>query len=213
VKIKWLGHAAFLITSESGVRIINDPYKPEREIKLGRIDEAADVVTISHGHGDHSNAADVRGNPQVIKTTAEAKGIKFRAVRTFHDEAKGREHGGNTVFCFTVDGVNICHLGDIGHVLTPAQLAEVGRVDVLILPVGGFFTIAVEGASRLCDQLKPKVIIPMHFRNEQVTMPIAGVDEFLKGKPNISRPDSSEVEFKADKLPAATQIIVLKPAL
>jgi L-ascorbate metabolism protein UlaG (beta-lactamase superfamily) len=213
MKIKWLGHAAFLITSDSGTRIITDPYAPNDDLRYGQIDETADIVTISHEHTDHSNIAAVRGKPQVIRGTAEARGIKFRAIRTYHDDAGGRQRGSNTIFCFAVDGVNICHLGDIGHRLRPEQITEMGRVDVLLIPVGGFFTIDVEVASQLCDQLQPGVVMPMHYRNEKVSMPIKGVEEFLRGKSHISRLDSSEVEIKAGELPKTTQIMVLKPAL
>jgi L-ascorbate metabolism protein UlaG (beta-lactamase superfamily) len=211
MKIKFLGHSAFLITSNAGIKIITDPYETGPDLIYGEITESADIVTISHEHGDHNNAAAVRGKPQVIRATAEARGIKFRAIRAYHDDIGGRRHGNNTIFCFEVDGVNICHLGDIGHLLSPEQIAEMGRVDVLLVPVGGFFTIDAKVATRLCDQLKPGVIIPMHYRNEKALMPIAGVDEFLRGKNNVTRQGLSEVELKA--VPAASQIIVLEPAL
>jgi L-ascorbate metabolism protein UlaG (beta-lactamase superfamily) len=211
MKIKFLGHSAFVITSDKGIKIITDPYETGPDLTYGEITESADIVTISHEHGDHNNAAAVRGRPQVIRATTEARGIKFRAIPAYHDDVGGRQKGNNTIFCFEVDGVNICHLGDIGHVLSPEQIAEIGRVDVLLVPVGGFFTIDARVASQLCDQLKPGVIIPMHYKTEKSFPNLAGVDEFVKGKNNVTRQGSSEVELKA--LPAASQIIVLKPAL
>ncbi len=213
MKIKWLGHATFLITSDSGVKIIADPYEPNDKLRYGEINESADIATVSHDHSDHSNVAAVKGNPQVAKNDAEIKGIKFKGIPSFHDATGGKDRGSNTIFCFEVDGVKVCHLGDLGHELTAEQVAETGAVDVVLLPVGGFFTIDAAVASRVAEQLKPKVIIPMHFKNNKCDFPISGVDEFLRGKKDISQPEASEVEFKAGELPSATQIIVLKPAM
>ncbi len=213
MKIKWLGHASFLISSDSGVRIITDPYEPNDKLRYGEINESADIVTVSHDHFDHSNVAAVKGNPQVVKDNAEVKGIEFKGISTFHDNAGGKDRGRNTIFCFEVDGVKVCHLGDLGHGLTADQAAAIGAVDVLLLPVGGLYTIDATVASRVAEQLKPGVVIPMHFKNNQCDFPITGVEEFLRGKKDVSQPDASEVEFKAEELPSTTQVIVLKPAL
>ena len=213
MKIKWLGHASFMVTSDSGIRIITDPYEPDERLKYGEINESADIVTVSHEHGDHSNVSGVRGNPEAVRGTAKVEGIEFKGIPTYHDDAKGQQRGKNTIFCFEVDGVRVCHLGDLGHPLSDKQAAELGSVDILLIPVGGFYTIDAKVAGQLCDKLKPKVIIPMHFRNDKCAFPIAGVDEFLQGKEGVSRLDASEVEFKQGELPATTKIVVLKPAL
>jgi len=213
MKIKWLGHASFLITSDSGVRIITDPYEPNDKLLYGAIDESADIATVSHDHFDHGNVAAVQGAPQAVKGDAEIKGIKFKGIATSHDASGGKDRGSNTIFCFEVDGVKVCHLGDLGHELTAEQVSAIGAVDVLLLPVGGFFTIDATVAGRVAEQLKPKVVIPMHFKNNKCDFPIAGVEEFLRGKSDTSQPDASEVEFRAGEMPPATQIIVLKPAL
>jgi len=213
MKIKWLAHAAFLITSDSGTRIITDPYETTDALMYGEIEESADIVLISHDHADHSNVAAVKGSPQVVRGTTEAKGIKIRGVPTAHDTSGGSQRGRNTIFCFEVDGVNVCHAGDLGHILTDEQAAAIGKVDVLLIPVGGFFTIDARTADRVCEQLKPKVIIPMHYKTDKLDFPIAGVDEFLKGKDNVTQLDTSEIEIKAGQLPPSAQIIVLKPAL
>ena len=213
MKIKWLGHASFLITSETGTKIITDPYVVDERLTYGEIKESADVVTVSHEHTDHSNVAAVRGNPEVVKGTAEVRGIEFRAISTYHDNSGGSQRGKNAIFCFGVDGIRVCHLGDLGHPLNDRQVADIGKVDILLLPVGGLYTIDAEVATRVCDRLKPRVVIPMHFRNDKCRFPIAGVDEFLKGKKNVSRLDASEAEFKSGELPATTKIVVLRPAL
>jgi L-ascorbate metabolism protein UlaG (beta-lactamase superfamily) len=213
MKIKWLGHASFLITSDSGVRIITDPYEPNDKLRYGNINESADIVTVSHEHFDHANVAAVKGNPQVVKGDAEVKGIKFKGIATFHDAAGGKERGRNTIICFEVDGVKLCHFGDLGHELATEQLAEIGSVDVLLLPVCGLYTINATVATKVADELKPAVIIPMHFRSEKCDFPVATVDEFLSGKKGVSQPGVSEIEVKAGELPSTTQIIVLNPAL
>ena len=213
MKIKWLGHASFMITSDSGIRIITDPYEPDERLKYGEIKESADVVTVSHEHGDHSNISAVRGNPEAVRGTAKVKGIEFKGIPAYHDDAEGQQRGKNTIFCFEVNGVRVCHLGDLGHLLSDKQAAELGSVDILLIPVGGNYTIDAKVAGQICDRLKPKVIIPMHFKNDKCTFPIAGVDEFLKGKEGVSRLDASEAEFKQGELPATTKTVVLKPAL
>jgi L-ascorbate metabolism protein UlaG (beta-lactamase superfamily) len=214
MEIKWLAHAAFLITSDKGTRIITDPYETDDSLKYGRIQESADIVIVSHDqHTDHNNVAAVKGNPQIVRKTTEAKGIKFNGVPTYHDDVGGSKRGSNTIFCFEIDGLNICHAGDLGHLLTDTQVAAIGKVDILLIPVGGFFTIDAKTADQVCDQLKPTVILPMHYKTDKLDFPISGVDEFLKGKSNVTRVDGSEIEIKAGELPASAQIMVLKPAL
>jgi L-ascorbate metabolism protein UlaG (beta-lactamase superfamily) len=192
MKIKWLGHAAFLITSDSGTRIITDPYHTN-DMTYGRIEETADIVTVSHNHGDHNNVEAVRGKPQVVRETSEAKGIKFKGIPTFHDDTGGSQRGSNIIFCFEVDGVNVCHMGDLGHPLNDKQRTEIGKVDVLLIPVGGIFTLDAGGASQICDQLKPKVVMPMHYKTDKCGLSIQRVDEFVQGKNNVTRLDGAQV--------------------
>ena len=215
MKIKLLGHSAFLITSDKGVKIITDPYEAGPGWAYGAITESADIVTVSHDHFDHGNVAAVRGNPEVVRRAGRstAKGMEIKGIASYHDEAKGRLRGNNTIFCFDVDGIRVCHLGDLGHLLDDRQVKEIGSVDILLIPVGGYFTIDAKAATQVCNQLKPRVIIPMHYRTEKGLPEIAGVDEFLRGKANVRRLDASEVEFKRGELPATSQIMVLKPAL
>jgi L-ascorbate metabolism protein UlaG (beta-lactamase superfamily) len=215
MKIKYLGHSAFVITSNKGVKIITDPYTPGPDLTYGEINESADVVTVSHGHHDHNNVAAVKGNPEVVNRAgrSEAGGIEFRGIASSHDEAGGKLRGDNVIFCFGVDGVRVCHLGDLGHRLDDKQLKEIGRVDILLIPVGGNYTIDAKVATEVCGQLKPRVVMPMHYKTEKGIPGILGVEGFLSGKANVSRPDSSQAEFKPGELPATGQIIVLKPAL
>ena len=213
MRIKWLGHATFLITSENGVRIITDPYAVAENLKYNEIDETADIVTVSHEHGDHNNVSAVQGNPEVVRVTMNARGIGFKGIATYHDNTGGTQRVKNTVFCFDVDGLMICHLGDLGHILSDEQVTEMGSIDVLLVPVEGFFTLSTDGTTQVCNRLKPKVIIPMHFKNEKCIFPLAGVDKLLEGKEAVSQLDTSEVELKKRGLSKDTRILVLKPAL
>ena len=214
MKIRWLGHACFLITSGAGVRVVADPYTVGGGIDYSPINETADVVVVSHNHSDHNNVAAVQGKPELVKGpgTKTAKGIQFKGVATSHDASQGMQRGSNTVFCFTIDDLRLCHLGDLGHALSQAQVTEIGPVDILFIPVGGFFTIDATVASHVCDQLKPKVVIPMHFKTPRCGYTIASVEDFLKGKKNVSRAMASEVELQRDKLPIAMEIVLLQPA-
>jgi L-ascorbate metabolism protein UlaG (beta-lactamase superfamily) len=215
MKVKWLGHSCFLITSKSGVRIITDPYSVGGGINYPPIKETADIVVVSHDHSDHSNVSSVPGRPEVVRGsgTKTAKGIQFKGIATYHDASEGKQRGPNTIFCFTIDDMKLCHLGDLGHVLNPGQIKEIGAVDILFIPVGGFYTIDALAASQVCDQLKPKVVIPMHFKTPGCVYPIAGVEDFLKGKKNVRKVGGSEVDFEVERLPAAPEIVVLQPAL
>jgi L-ascorbate metabolism protein UlaG (beta-lactamase superfamily) len=215
MKIKWLGHASFLITSDSGVRVITDPYTRGGGITYGQIQETADVVTMSHKHQDHNNVGAVKGKPVVVDTPGvrSVKGIDFVGVPSYHDEAKGAQRGPNIIFCFTMDGVRVCHLGDLGHELDAAKVKEIGTVDVVLAPVGGFYTIDCRQAGGVCESLKPKVVIPMHVKTAKCDYPITGVEDFLKGRKNVNRVSASEIEIKKDELPVETETIVLQHAL
>jgi L-ascorbate metabolism protein UlaG (beta-lactamase superfamily) len=215
MKVKYLGHSAFVITSDDGLRIITDPYARSSSLTYGEITESADIVTVSHEHFDHCNTAAVRGNPQVVKGAGRVvvRGIEFNGIASYHDEARGRMRGNNTIFCFDVDGMRVCHLGDLGHLLDDRQVLEIGNVDILFIPVGGNFTLDARAASQVCNQLKPAVIIPMHYKTEKGIPGVAGVEGFIKDKDNVIQLDSSEAEFKREELPPPSRIMVLKSAL
>ena len=232
MKIAWLGHHCYRIISDNGLTIITDPYLTPffSEMLMGDfrydpLDESADIVTISHDqHRDHNNADAIKGNPEIVRgseirgSSKKVKGIEFKAIACYHDTVQGEMHGESNMIYFDLDGMRICHTGDLGHELTAAQVAELGKIDILLLAVGypgrdprGFhYRIDANVADALYYRLKPRVALPGHYANPKCTFRLAILDEFLEGKTNVTRPDTSEVEFKKDKLPEATQIIVLK---
>ncbi|MCX6000768.1 MAG: MBL fold metallo-hydrolase [Chloroflexi bacterium] len=215
MRVKWLGHACFLITSDDGLRVITDPYTPGGPIRYGNIGEAADVVTVSHKHGDHDNVGAIGGRPEIVDAPGlrKVKGIDFRGIATYHDEVGGRQRGPNVVVCFTLDGIRVCHLGDLGHQLDSVSIAEIGKVEILFVPVGGLYTIDALVAAKVCESLNPRVVMPMHYKNAKCGYPIAGVDEFLRGRTNTRRLDVSETEFKRNALPSVMETFVLTHAL
>jgi Predicted Zn-dependent hydrolases of the beta-lactamase fold len=131
-----------------------------------------------------------------------------------HDDACGSQRGVNTIFCFVVDGVRLCHLGDIGHQPSDQLLSQIGEVDVLLIPTGGVYTIDPRGANQVCEKIKPSIVIPMHYMTAKRTgPPLEKVDEFVKLRTNVRMMDTSDVEFEKQRLPAVTETMVLKHAL
>jgi len=212
MKIRFLGHACFLIISDTGTRIITDPYHTGEEFTLTEIKESADIVTVSHEHSDHNNIEAVQGNPRVVKGSDRVNGIEITAIHSYHDDVEGKERGGNLIFTFKVDGITLCHLGDLGHQLNEGQLSYLGEVDILLIPVGGGFTIDAAAAEKVCEDIGAKVIIPMHYKTAGLPF-LADIGDFLQDKKNVTMTSDSMVEFTRNNLPERPQIIVLKPEL
>ncbi len=216
MKITWLGHDAFLFETEGGVKVLSDPYVAgsyDGAVGYKPITAEVDVVFVSHDtHPDHAGHKDLPGSPEVVLGAGvhKTRGITFKGVATFHDKSGGKERGRNTVFVMEADGLRICHCGDLGHTLTPAQVQEIGQVDVLFVPVGGFFTIDHREAWEVVNALQPKIVVPMHYKTEVLGFPIAKVDEFLKGKQNVERVKGSSIEVSKETLPARMKIVVIE---
>ncbi len=205
--IQWLGHACFIITAVARTRVVTDPFDAAVGYPFEGVE--AEAVTVSHGHFDHNAVSRVGGKPEVVKGAVEktVHGIVFKGTATHHDGAGGRKRGANTVFTFVMDGITVCHLGDLGHTLGPDKVKAIGKVDVLLLPVGGTYTIDAVQAAEVAEALKPRIIVPMHYKTDVIDFPISGVDAFLEGKPRVRRVKVLEVE--AGKLPEETEVVVL----
>ena len=218
MKIQFLGHASFLLTTSADTRIVTDPFDPEKSkgaLKYRPFKESADIVTLSHDHFDHGAANILTGNPILIRGNGKfvAREVEFLGVETYHDESHGGERGRNTVFVISVDGLRIAHMGDLGHILNADQAAEIGSVDVVLIPVGGYYTIDASQAAKIANQIAAKIVIPMHYKNDKCDFPIASVDEFLKDKSNVTYQGDSVIEVTKENLPPKQQIIVLDYAL
>jgi L-ascorbate metabolism protein UlaG (beta-lactamase superfamily) len=206
MKIKWNGHACFTITASDGTTIVTDPYEPgafDGALAYGPVDDRADVALVSHDHADHNYVQGLGGDPQVLTGSGSAKGVDFAAVEAAHDDKQGAERGKNTLFAFEVDGVRVGFMGDLGHVLSEQQRAALGRIDVLLLPTGGLFTVGPEEAKQLVEQIRPKLVIPMHFKTPECGFPLAEVGDFAGQLASVKEVGSSEVDISADALPDA----------
>lgn len=180
--VQFLGHACFRLRGRDGI-VLCDPFSRAIGIDLGR--PTAHIVTVSHNHPDHNNVAQVKPMREklfVIDSPGEyeVSGVLITGVRTYHDKAKGAELGTNTVFVIHLDEVAFCHLGDLGHELSQAQLEAIGNVDVLFVPVGGGETIGPAEAINVISQIEPRVVIPMHYATAQLSFdqPLGSLERF-----------------------------------
>ena len=203
--LTWYGQSCFLLQTKAGTKVVMDPipgaigYTPPTDLK-------ADVVTVSHEHADHNNVALVAGAgkdgapPKLlrgltedkkdwVKNKEKVKDVQIRSVGVYHDGEQGKQRGLNSVFVFETGGLKIAHLGDLGHLLTDDQLKEIGPVDVVLIPVGGFFTIDAAQATKVVEQLKPRtIVVPMHYKTDVLVIKeLAPVDAFLQGKAKVRR--------------------------
>ena len=209
MEISWLGHSCFRIKG-SHATLITDPYSPDIGYSLGK--QSARIITVSHQHPGHNYAAGIGDDPKAVTGPGEYEisNVMIIGMRTFHDAEKGQKRGKNTVFLIQIDEISICHLGDLGHVLTTEQIEEMEDIDVLLLPVGGVSTIDAAKAAEVVRQLEPKAVIPMHYRTEALKRELAPVDTFLKemGIKEIS--PQPKLSINKTNLPVSTQVFLLE---
>ena len=227
VAIRWWGQAMVSIETHSKLRIVIDPYAarvgyPDPEV-------AADLVLVTHEHGDHSNVKLVRGDPQVVRgldadkevveqdlildrpangTKAKATptaelaepsddAVRIRAIKSFHDDVLGQKRGRNALFVIEVDGVRILHCGDLGQTkLTDAQLEAIGKIDVVLIPVGSVYTVDGKQAAALVEKLRPRLVVPIHYKTPVLKVNLNGVEPFLEALPEkftVIRPKGNEL--------------------
>jgi L-ascorbate metabolism protein UlaG (beta-lactamase superfamily) len=221
VKIRWHGQSFFEIESSKGTRVVLDPHGIEA---YGRPDVTADIVLISHEHNDHTQFEVLKGTPKKVIHGLKVSGkrvdwvpidekfndVHIRSVGTYHDNAEGMEKGKNTVFIIEVDGVRIVHLGDLGHLLSPKLIREIGEVDVLMIPVGGVYTINGSEAKDVVKQLKPRqYIVPMHY-GTKVFDDLLSAEEFLDEQKSKEEYPSNELIVDPKFKPVEPIIAILK---
>lgn len=180
MEIKWLGHSCFEIKDNKGTVIVTDPFNGDM-VGYKMPEVKADVVTVSHGHHDHNYLGNVRGSFTVIDKPCKMlfNGINIQGSECFHDNEKGSLRGKNIAFSFIVDGIRVCHMGDIGETCRDFDLASVEPVDVLLIPVGGKYTVNAAEAKNYVDALSPSYVIPMHYNISGCNFEIDGIDKFL----------------------------------
>ena len=206
--ISWLGHSCFRIRGSHAI-VITDPYPPDLGYSLGK--PTARIVTVSHQHPGHSYVQGIGGEPKVVSGPGEYEisGVLIIGMATFHDDAKGSKRGKNTAYLMEVDEVSVCHLGDLGHVLTTEQVGEMENVDVLLLPVGGVSTIDAPMAAEVVRQLEPKVVVPMHYKTKALSRELETVDRFLKETGVKEVNSQSKLSFTKPGLPTSIQVFLL----
>ena len=217
MRLTWYGHSAFLIEAADGTRIILDPYRPGSfgpQLTYAPITDTADAALASHEHEDHNAVDTIRGASvtAIHPRDLQIGPVHVTGVPTSHDQVGGKQRGQNTVMILEDGEIRLVHLGDLGHRLTADQQRAIGRVDVLLVPVGGYFTIDAKQAAEVVDQLAPAVVIPMHYRSPKCSLPIAPVDDFLGTQPQVDRAGSSTIEITPQTLPKKRTVIVLRPA-
>lgn len=217
MKIYWHGQSCFEIRTASTdakkkTRLVIDPYNSSIGLKLPTLE--ADLVLVTHDHADHNNTKAVKGKPFIINEPGEyeIKEVFVQGISSSHGTYDKKDLGKNTIYIIETEGIKICHLGDLGQKeLIAEQLENIGDIDILMVPVGGKYTIDAEAAQKVANQIEPKIIIPMHYKIEGLNIDLDNVDEFLKTMGQEDLKGQEELDIKSNSLPAETKIIVLKP--
>ena len=221
MKIKWYGHACFRIEGDD-IRIVTDPYTPG-VAGLDPVDESADVVVMSSATDRfHSDASMVPGDPKILNALqisgrglVEVNDVAFEALPTMESLRHKETPDENAIYRFELEGISILHLGDLGNPLTDEQLALLrGTVDILLALSGGPPTIELEDLERAIEEIRPRVVIPMHYQIPKLKLDILPLEAFTSRYPEdtVTRVGATEVEFSIDTLPHTLRIYVLEPA-
>jgi L-ascorbate metabolism protein UlaG (beta-lactamase superfamily) len=218
VRLTYYGHSSFLLEAADGTRIILDPYRAgsfNGAFRYGAIPDTAEAVVATHTHDDHGAVDTIAGRPLILihPTSAVVGPWKITGIDVAHDAEGGRSRGKNTIVVLDDGDVRLAHLGDLGHTLDAPTIAAIGRVDVLLVPVGGFFTIDHAQAAEVVESLDPRIVIPVHYKTPKVDFPISEPEPFLATQKTVEQLSGSTVEVTQATLPAGRVTYVLQPAL
>jgi L-ascorbate metabolism protein UlaG (beta-lactamase superfamily) len=212
ILVEWLGHSTFQITSSKGTRVLTDPHGA---LDLPRPTLPQHIVTASHPHGRHSAVYMAPGTPIVLhgltpsgenwqKISTTIRDVSLYTVPAYHDKSQGLQRGKNAIFVFRIDEICIAHLGDLGHLLTPAQLKLLGKIDILLIPIaGGMFTVTATEAREVTKQVNPRIAIPKHYWWD------GAAEEFTRDMPRVKHLPTPVLKISKSELPQATEIVVL----
>jgi L-ascorbate metabolism protein UlaG (beta-lactamase superfamily) len=206
--ITWYGHSCFRL-SERGTTIVADP--PSDDLGYDRPRIRADVVTISHDHPGHNNRVGFRGGPRFFDGPGEyeVRDVFITGIMTYHDARHGAARGRNTIFVYDFDGVTICHLGDLGHVLNQSQVQALNDVDVLLVPVGGVHTLDAAKAAEVISLIEPRLVVPMHYKTPVEKARLHSLDKFLKEMGTTVGATLAELKVTRSLMEDETQVVVL----
>lgn len=212
MKIEYLGHSCFKLIESTGTSVVCDPYDSSVGYDMPEVE--ADAVTVSHRHYDHDNLSAVKGSPRIIEGECSVglHGVEINAIKSFHDGQRGKKRGENTIFKFRMDGIDICHLGDLGEACSAELIDVLLPVNVLLIPVGGTYTIDAEMAKEYVDRIMPDVVIPMHYREKGCKLDIDKVEDFtdLFDEEYVEEIEDGELELMRSDLSGETKIVVLR---
>ena len=208
MEIVWLGHSCFKIRGREAV-IVTDPFDKTLGYPVKKL--TASIVTVSHPHPQHSFVDGVAGDPRVIRKPGEYEiaNVFIYGIAAFHDDSKGEKRGKNTVYLIQIEDVNICHLGDLGHVPTAEQVEQISNADILMVPVGGNTTIGPAGAVETISLVQPKLVIPMHFKTDAVNLELEPLEGFLKQMGLKEVASQPKLNVSKSSLPAEMSVVVL----
>lgn len=178
--ISWFGQSCFRIEAKEG-SILTDPFSKDIGLKTPKIKD--DLVLVSHNHYDHNNVEGAGPETFIIKNPGEYEknGIAVLGIHSYHDKSEGKERGSNTIYVIKAEDMTVCHLGDLGQEkLDEKQVEEIGDVDILMIPVGGSYTINYKEAVEAISQIEPKIVIPMHYKVKDLNIDIESADKFVK---------------------------------
>lgn len=208
--ISYLGHSCFKLRGKKTV-VVTDPYDKETFGKL-MPKAMADIVTVSHSHHDHWAVERISGSPFIIQGPGEyrIKAVEIFGLPSFHDKKNGQERGRNTIYLYRIDNLRVCHLGDLGQKLNDKQRERLNGIDVLMVPVGGVYTLNAKEAVSVVEQLEPKIVIPMHYKTQDLKVKLEPLEKFLLeiGKENI-RP-VKKLTVTPSSLPEEREVVWLK---
>ncbi|MCL2679495.1 MAG: MBL fold metallo-hydrolase [Dehalococcoidia bacterium] len=210
MEITWLGHSCFKIRGKQAA-IVTDPYGTDIGYALGK--PTANIVTVSHNHKDHNNTADVLGEPRVVSHPGEYEiaGVLIFGLSTPRNAEKDILRGKNTIFVFETEEITLCHLGNLDAPLSDSQIEEIGKVDVLMIPVGGNYTLKPAEAAALVRRLDPRIVLPMHYKSPYLTNDdLEPVDNFLREYGVSDLAPLPKISFNKNNLPPVTQVTLLE---
>jgi len=209
MNIKWYGHSCFKLSFAQGPYVVTDPF--DDHVGYSLCDATADIVTTSHGHGDHNYVESVQGRPTVLNRSGmfTFDDLLVRAVKSYHDTENGARRGDNLIFIFESDDLKIAHLGDLGHEPDLKQYAALEGTDVLLIPIGGYYTINTGTALQVIEHVKPKLVIPMHFNTDVMNFPITDEEQFVKAT-GAQYWDSTSIDITRENIDSLPNAVVLK---
>ena len=208
LRIRWHGHSCFEITNK--ITLVTDPHDG-KSIGIHVPDVLGDIILVSHDHYDHNSVESVEKENSMVITDETEKtvlDVQIKGIKSFHDGCHGEKRGKNIIYKFTMDNISFCHLGDLGHELDESAVQQIGDVDVLFIPIGGNFTIDAEKAWNVINGIKPKIVIPMHYKFGGLSLPIAEIDPFLAKNNFDVLHVGNEINIEREDMPENPEIWV-----